>query len=345
MQAEPTPASDAIDIQVGSGDFRYRVAAGWPALPDGMSFVEAAAVSTDSRGRVYVFNRGEHPVAVFTPEGKFLSAWGAESIVRAHGITIGPDDAVYCVDDFDHTVKKFTTDGELLQTLGVSGLPSNTGNTSIDYRTIKHAGEPFNYPTSLAIAPNGDLYITDGYGNARVHHFSKDGRRIQSWGEPGSGPGRFAVPHGIAIDADGVVYVADRENSRLQLFSPEGAYLRSWDNLARPSEVFIDDDQIVYVAELGYRAGMWPGTHPPTPDATGGRLSIFSHQGELLARWGGGATPTAPGDFFAPHDVWVDAQGDIYVSEVMMSAGGNRGLVSPDCHCLQKFIRIRDEET
>lgn len=344
MSGRSTTSSASGPI-VGSAGYRYRVAEDWPALPAKMSFVEVAAVATDSQGRVYVFNRGEHPVAVFTAEGKFLKAWGGDAIVRAHGITIGSDDAVYCVDDFDHTVKKFSTDGELLLKLGVSGLPSDTGATSIDYRTIKYAGGPFYFPTSLAISPSGDLYITDGYGNARVHRFSNEGRLIQSWGEPGNGPGQFAVPHGIAIDAEGIIYVADRENSRLQLFSPEGAYLRSWDNLARPSEVIIDEHQTVYVAELGYRAGMWPGTHPPTPDATGGRLSLFNLQGELLTQWGGGEDPCAAGDFFAPHDVWVDARGDVYVSEVNMSAGGNRGLVSPDCHCLQKFIRINDKHS
>lgn len=343
--SEASPQQGSDSVEVGSSGFRYRVDVGWPRLPASMNFVEVAAVATDSKGRVYVFNRGEHPVAVFTADGEFLKSWGEDAIVRAHGITIGPNDAVYCVDDFDHTVKKFSTEGELLLTLGESGRPSDTGATSIDYRTIKYAGGPFYYPTSLAIAPSGDLYITDGYGNARVHRFSNDGRLIESWGEPGSGPGQFAVPHGIAIDADGIVYVADRENSRLQLFSPEGDYLKSWDNLARPSEVFIDEHQTVYVAELGYRAGMWPGTHPPTPDATGGRLSIFNLQGELLTQWGGGEDPCAAGDFFAPHDVWVDAQGDVYLSEVNMSAGGNRGLVSPDCHCLQKFIRITVENS
>ncbi len=326
---------------VGSGDFRYRVAVGWPRMPAGMDFVEVAAVATDSQGRVYVFNRGKHPVAVFTSDGEFLLAWGKETIVRAHGLMIGPNDAVYCVDDFDHTVKKFTTDGKLLQTLGVRGRPSDTGATSIDYRTIKYSGGPFNYPTDLAIAPNGDLFITDGYGNARVHRFSPDGKLLHSWGEPGAGPGQFHVPHGIAIDTTGIVYVADRENGRVQLFSTEGKYITSWNNLARPSEVFIDRDSIVYVVELGYRAGMWPGTVAPTPDATGGRLSIFNLRGELLARWGGGENPTEPGDFFTPHDVWVDARGDIYVSEVTMSAGGNRGLVARDCHCLQKFVRVK----
>jgi DNA-binding beta-propeller fold protein YncE len=183
------------------------------------------------------------------------------------------------------------------------------------------------------------LYISDGYGNARVHRFSPDGELLGSWGEPGGGPGGFRIPHGIAIDTAGRVYVADRENSRIQRFSPAGEFLDQWTDVARPCEVFIDLQGIVYVAELGYRAGMWPGTEPPHADATGGRLSLFNQEGRLLARWGGGENPCAAGDFFAPHDVWVDSRGSIYVSEVVQSAGGNRGLVPPDCHTLQKFTR------
>jgi DNA-binding beta-propeller fold protein YncE len=313
---------------------------GWPQLPAGWDFVEVAAVATDSADRVYVFNRGDRPVIVFSPDGEFLHAWGEGAFGRAHGITIGPDDAVYCVDDFDHTVKKFTTDGRLLLTLGVSGRGSETGATTLDFRTIRRSGPPFNFPTDLALGPGGDLYVTDGYGNARVHHFSAQGELLRSWGEPGSGPGQFQIPHGIAVDSAGRIYVADRENSRIQRFTLEGEYVDEWRDLARPSEVWIHPQGTVYVAELGYRAGMWPGIPAPHDNAPGGRVSLFDLDGNLLARWGGGETPCAPGDFYAPHDVWVDAQGSIYVSEVTMSAGGNRGLIPRDCHCVQKFVRV-----
>jgi DNA-binding beta-propeller fold protein YncE len=301
--------------------------------------VEVAAVATDSRDRVYVFNRGPRPVIVCSPEGDVLHTWGEGQFARAHGITIGPDDAVWCVDDFDHTVRKFTTDGRLLMTLGESGRFADTGATTVDFRTIRRSGPPFNFPTNLAISPDGVLYVSDGYGNARVHRFSPAGELLGSWGEPGGGPGGFRIPHGIAIDTAGRVYVADRENSRIQRFSPEGEFLDQWTDVARPCEVFLDRQGIVYVAELGYRAGMWPGTEPPHADVTGGRLSLFNQEGRLLARWGGGENPCAAGDFFAPHDVWVDSRGSIYVSEVVQSAGGNRGLVPPDCHTLQKFTR------
>jgi DNA-binding beta-propeller fold protein YncE len=344
MKSDSSADSTSTPVEVGSDAFRYRVAADWPTLPSDWSLVEAVAVATDSRDRVYVFNRGEHPVVIFTPDGELVGSWGEGVFARAHGMTIGPDDAVYCVDDLDHTVKKFSTDGQLLMTLGRSGHFSDTGATSVDYREIRRAGAPFNFPTNLAISPCGDLYVADGYGNARIHRFSSSGELLFSWGEPGDGPGQFQIPHGIAIDRNEIVYVADRENSRIQLFTADGRYLTEWNDVARPCEVFIDGDSNVLVAELGYRAGMWSGTQPPTPPATGGRMSVFTSQGELLARWGGGESPCSPGDFFAPHDVWADSHGNVYVGEVTMSAGGNRGLVSPDCHCVQKFVRQQEKK-
>jgi DNA-binding beta-propeller fold protein YncE len=209
----------------------------------------------------------------------------------------------------------------------------------VDFRTILRTGPPFHYPTNLALSPEGEMYISDGYGNARVHKFSAEGRLLFSWGEPGRGPRQFRVPHGIAVDGQKTVYVADRENSRIQLFTPEGKFLAEWTDVARPCQVFVDGIGNVYVAELGFHAGMWPGTTVPSVDAPGGRVSIFDRHGRLSARWGGGRNPCAPGDFFAPHGIWVDSGGDIYVAEVVMSAGGNRGLVSADCHALQKFVR------
>src|SRR5262249_11013721 len=268
----------------------------------------------------------------------FRGSWGEGLFARPHGLFIGADDAVYCTDDLGHTVRKFTPDGRLLLTLGVRGQPSDTGATGMDYRTVRRAGPPFHYPTNLAVSGTGEPYVSDGYGNARVHKFALDGRLLLSWGEPGAGPGQFQLPHGIAVDRHGVVYVADRENSRVQLFNADGAYLAEWTEVARPCQVFVDGRENVFVAELGFRAGMWPGTTAPTPDAPGGRLSVFDRHGKLLARWGGGLNPCAAGDFYAPHGICVDSHGDVYVAEVVMSAGGNRGLVSPHCHSLQKFV-------
>ncbi len=326
---------------VGRGDFVYAPQLDWCGLPEGRELGEVTSVATDSRDRVFVFARSRDPVLVFGPSGDFQFAWGAGVLTGAHGICIGPDDAVYCTDYLDHTVRKFTPQGQLLMTLGASGSPSDTGATTVDYRHIRRAGPPFNFPTNLALSPGGELYVADGYGNARVHKFSPDGQLLLSWGAPGDAPGQFHVPHGIAIDRAGIVYVADRENSRIQRFDAGGRYLDQWTDVARPCEVFIDPAGFVFVAELGYRAGMFPGNVAPSADASGGRVSIFSPAGELLARWGGGDRPAAAGDFFAPHDVWVDRRGDLYVSEVCYTAGVSRGLIGPDCHTLQKFVRIR----
>jgi DNA-binding beta-propeller fold protein YncE len=319
---------------------RFEAREGWGILPDGWRFVEVAGVAIDSHDRVFVFNRGEHPVIIFDRDGRFICSWGEDLFARPHGITIGPDDTVYCTDDLDHTVKTFTPEGELVGMFGKSGCPSDTGATSMDFRTICKAGPPFHYPTNLALAADGSSYISDGYGNARIHRYSPDGIHLSSWGEPGNGPGEFRLPHGIAVGPDGTVVVADRENSRLQFFSPDGQFLTEWTDVARPCQVLVDAGGRVYVAELGFRAGMWPGTTAPGPDAPGGRVSVFDHDGRLLARWGGGSNPCAPGDFFAPHDLCLDSRGDLYVGEVTWSAGGNRGVVPADCHSLQKFARL-----
>jgi DNA-binding beta-propeller fold protein YncE len=326
------------NVLVGSGELRYEVLARWEELPSGWGFGEVAGVATDSRDRVYVFSRGEHPVTVFDREGRFVTSWGEGVFRRAHGITIGPDDAVYCTDDLDHTVRKFTPDGRLLLTLGSSGRPADTGIDGIDYRTIRRGGPPFHRPTNMALAADGSLYVTDGYGNARVHKFAADGRLLFSWGEPGNRPGQFNLPHGIALDRSGRVYVADRENSRIQLFSPEGEYLAEWTDVARPMQVVIDRQDRVFVVEVGWRAGLFPWLTPPTPEAPTARLSVFDLQGRLLSRWGGSGDPCAPGNFFAPHDLCIDSRGDLYVGEVILSAGGNRGMVPADCHAMQKFV-------
>ncbi|HTU26232.1 MAG TPA: peptidyl-alpha-hydroxyglycine alpha-amidating lyase family protein [Pirellulales bacterium] len=334
-----TPATQNQTI-VGHGQLRFAADSTWCQLPAGEELGEVIGVATDSLDRVFLFTRTPNRLRVFDREGKYLHTWHDVPFVRPHGIHIGPDDTVYLTDDSDHTVRRLTPEGKLLMTLGLSGRPSDTGSTGFDYRTIRRAAGPFNLPTNVALSPDGEIYVSDGYGNARVHRYSPDGRLLQTWGEPGAGPGQFHVPHGIAVDRQGIVYVADRENSRLQRFTSDGKFIDQWTDVARPCEVFIDREGRVFVAELGYYAGMFPGNVPPSPDAPGGRLSIFSPAGELLARWGGGANPCAAGDFWSPHDVWIDSRGDFYVCEVNHTTGIRTGLVGTDSHTLQKFTAL-----
>jgi DNA-binding beta-propeller fold protein YncE len=325
---------------VGSGKLRYTAHADWASLPPGASFVEVVGIATDADDCAYVFSRGEQPVMVFAPDGRYLRGWGENVFTRPHGITIAPDGSIYCTDDQDHTVRKFSPEGKLLMTLGTSGQPSDTGIDGMDYRTIRRPAGPFNMPCNLAIAPDGGLYVCDGYGNARVHRFTAEGKYELSWGEVGDHPGAFNLPHGIAVDRQSRVYVADRENSRIQIFSPEGKFLTQWTDTGRPMQVFIDANDLAYVCDVGFRAGRFPWNPAPPEPVRGAYTSIFDLEGKLLSRWGGSADPCAAGDFFAPHGICVDSKGAIYVGEVVMSAGGRKGLVPATCHSLQKFVPV-----
>jgi sugar lactone lactonase YvrE len=237
-------------------------------------------------------------------------------------------------------VRKFTPDGTLLLTLGSPGIASDTGIDWLDYRTIRQPAGPFNLPTNLAVAPDGSLYVSDGYGNCRVHRFDPAGHLLYSWGESGTGPGQFQLPHGIAVDSGGQVYVADRENSRVQIFSAEGTWLREWTDTARPMQIRFDNRGIAWICDVGWKAGRFPWQTPPADPPEGAHVRAFDPQGRLVAKFGGSDDPCAPGQFFAPHDLCLDSRGSIYVGEVVQSAGGNRGLVDPTCHTIQKFERI-----
>jgi DNA-binding beta-propeller fold protein YncE len=326
---------------ISSNGIEFEALQGWEQLPEGWSFVEVAGVATDSADRVYVFSRGDHPVLVFDRDGRFLDAWGEGVFANAHGICIGPDDTVYCADNMDHTVRIFRTDGTLLRTLGTVGTPSDTGFAAWT-NPVERAAGPFNMVTNAAPAPDGRLYVADGYGNAAVHVFDGDGNHLFSWGEPGTGPGQFRLPHGIAIDRRGRVYIADRENSRIQIFTSEGAFIDEWRNVLRPDDLFIDAEENLYVAELGFRAGrMSRKMMAPIPEhEPHARVSILTLDGEVQTRFGGDE-PCASGSFFAPHGIWADSRGDLYVGEVGMSAGARSGLIPLDCHSLQKFVRVR----
>lgn len=313
---------------------RFRAVPNWGHLPDGWTLREVAGVATDSQDRVYVYNRGDHPVIIFDTDGNFLDAWGQGQFVRPHGITITPSDEIWLTDDKDHTVRKYSTSGKLLQTLGISGQHSDTGFQEFDYRTIEYGGPPFYYPTNVALNAAGDLFITDGYGNARVHHFTARGQIVNSWGEPGVEAGQFQIPHGIALDAWGAVVVADRENSRLQFFSQEGAFVGEITGIARPCNVCVDDTGHLYVAEVGYQAGLWRWLTKDT-SAPSARVSVFDPEGHLVTRWGN-PDPMAIDGFFALHDICLDSHGSLYLGEVTISAGGK-----VDYPCLRKYERLK----
>lgn len=327
------------DYIVGTAPYHYRPVPDWPKLPDNWELIDVVGVATDSQDRVFVFSRSPHPLIVFDSGGNIQRWWGEDMFVRPHGLHIAADDTLYLTDDDGHAVYHCTADGDLLRTFGTPGQASDTGIEGADFRTIQQAGPPFNRPTNVAIDDRGRLFVTDGYCNARVHRFSPEGELELSWGAPGNGPSEFNVPHAVAIDPRGRLLVADRENSRIQVFTPDGKLLTVWTNVARPNHMHIDPSGHVFMAETGWHAGLYPWT-APQPDKTGGRVSIFNLDGKLISQWGGGHEPCAPHDFFAPHTIWVDSRGDVYVGEVTWSAGGNEGMVPRDCPPLKKFKRL-----
>ncbi len=303
------------------------------------TFSEVVDVAVDADDNVYVFTRGVLPIMIFDKNGAFLDGWGDRSdhfFSNPHGITAGLDGFIYTADTGNQVCRKWTVDGKLLLTLG-----RHNNNAP------PHSGTPFNWPTQLTVASNGDLYASDGYFNSHIHCFDPDGTLKFSWGGHGSEPGEFDVVHSVYVDwSDGdKIYASDRYNNRVQIFQSDGTYIGEWGGLEMPNGVRRGNDGLFYIAELGHR------------------VTVRDKDG-VVARWGedaevddvvtGGfplALPTAPsmnpplrgkvmkepgaGMFCAPHGIAVDSEGSIYVAEVSESwAGLDRGDRS-----IQKFVR------
>jgi streptogramin lyase len=221
--------------------------------------------------------------------------------------------------------------------LGKKDQPSDTGWVpkpgfkgleGLNLESIKRGGPPFNRPTGVAVSSSGEIYVADGYGNARVHKFTPDGSLLFSWGEPGHAPGQFWLPHSVWVDKQERVWICDRQANRIQIFDSKGEFLDQWTNLLLPANLVIDEkEEIVYVAEISRR------------------VSIFTIEGKLLARWGegtyihqrstNGQEEDPPPLFLAPHGITVDSRGDIYVGDIAWGVGGvDRGPKT-----VQKFAR------
>jgi sugar lactone lactonase YvrE len=316
-----------MTIRLGSGAFTYEVIGDWAKLPEGWSFLEVADVAVDSQDRVYVFSRGEHPMIIFDRDGNFLTSWGEGLFKRPHGLTIGPDDTLYCVDDVGQTVRKFTLDGQVLMTLGTPGKSARF-----------QSGLPFNLPTKVALHPDtGDIYVADGYGNSRVHKYSPDGKLLLSWGEPGSDPGEFNLVHSLCTDKQGYVYVADRENHRVQIFDPDGNYVTQWNNLHRPCGLHIEGNRedLCYVGELAPALSInkdYPNLGP--------RISIYTLAGERRARLGDIRAGEEPHQFWAPHGIATDSRGDLYIGEVSWSFTGRNMQPPRELRSFRKLVRL-----
>ena len=312
-------------VAAATAETRFEPVVGWPAVPHGMSFREATSVGVGPDGRVYVFSRGQWPVTVFDADGCFLDTWGAGEFVRPHGIAFDLEGNLWLTDVGLHTVQKRTPGGKVLMQIGTPRTPAPL-----------HSGIPFNQPTQVAVHPRtGELFVSDGYGNSSVHHFTPGGTLIKSWGAPGDGPGQFSLPHALCFVGDDQLLVADRENFRLQLFTLDGE-LVTQKHLHKPQALFagLGDDTNIYVAE---------GRTVPLMEAAmrlGRKVTVLDRELNEVTRIGNETGGEMPDQFISPHGMAVDGEGSIYVAEVSYTALGSRLATPQEVVSLRKWRRV-----
>lgn len=284
----------------------YSVDTNWPIWPNNWEVGDVADVAVTEQNTAIAFLRTPQPMIAVLDiySGHVVATWGQGAFMHPHALRLAPDKTLYCTDDGDHTVRRFTLDGGLLQVFGTPGKPSPF-----------MSGRPFNRCTQAAIAPNGDVWIADGYGNGQVHRFTEEGAFITSIGKPGAGPGEFNLPHDIETDEEGNLLVVDRENHRIQIFTDEGAYVDEWRNLHRPSCLQIASDGGWIVGEIGPVLSSNRGAPNLGP-----RLSFLDNSGTLVGRFGSDGPGLKPHQFLSPHGLAIDGEGAIYVADVGKTA-------------------------
>src|SRR5438132_10250739 len=304
--------ADAIHAQ----DNPYRLAEGWAQLPSGMKFGGVISTDVDARGNIWVFHRAAPEILQFAPSGKLLKSFGAGMFVNPHGMAIDRDGNLWVTDaqakeGKGQQVFKLNPDGKVLMTLGKAGVAAEGPDT-------------FNGPTDVVIAPNGDIFVSDGHvanANGRIVKFSKDGKFIKTWGKKGKGPGELDTPHAITMDSRGRLFVADRGNSRVQIFDQDGKFIDQWKQFGRPSGLFIDKNDVLYVVDSqsnamlnpGFKRGLYVGS------AKDGKVSAFVPFSEPDPNKNNNA---------GMEGVTADSAGNVYVGETTTQI-------------LKKFVRGR----
>lgn len=285
----------------------------WPQLTSEDVLGLCSGVGVDAQNRVFIFHRRTQvwttpfpteriagtTVSVFDgPSGKLLNSWGAGFFVMPHGLSLDHEGNVWLTDVGLHQVFKFTAEGKLLLTLGEAGKPG-------DDQTH------FNRPTDVAVLPNGSFYVSDGYLNTRVVKFSAKGEYEFEWGAKGNQPGEFHLPHGIALDSTGKVYVCDRSNARLQIFDGQGKFLAEWKGpqIGRPYGVAVDAQDHVFLVD---------GGDPSLKAKDRSKVVELDASGRVLDTFG--SRGKGPGQFQTGHDIAVGPDGAVYVAD----SGGKR---------------------
>jgi DNA-binding beta-propeller fold protein YncE len=266
----------------------HKVVPNWPQLPKGWNFGECSGVDVDKDDNVWVFHRGKRPVMQFDKTGKLLQAWEEVPVTSSHGIRVGPDGNIWAVDVAGHTLFTFTPEGRIVQVIGAAGKSAGTMQSK----------DVFNRPTGIAFGPSGDYYVSDGYVNSRVVRFGRDGIYQKQWGQKGAADGEFNLVHDVTIDSRGRVYVADRENRRVQVFDADGKFLTKWTDVGSPWGLYhVARENAIYMAD-GYA----------------NRIVKLNLEGQIVGVLG--SYGKQPGKLDFAHNIAVDSAGSIYVVEI-----------------------------
>jgi DNA-binding beta-propeller fold protein YncE len=301
----PNNASAQTPGESPGGHVRCVVDATWPQKPASFTWGAMSGIAVDAKDQVYIFNRSEPTVQVYRADGTLVRSWSTANPMGTHHIKFDPDGNVWLADFRSHVVQKYSPVGKHLLTLGEAGVPGcDEGH--------------FDGPTDMAFLPNGDVFISDGYGNRRVVHFDREGRFVKAWGEEGTGPGEFALPHAIAIDSHQRLYVADRNNARIQVFNTQGELVAVWDDLMMPWGFAVtNNDEIWVCGSSGVRQPSGDGwIITPPPDQL---LMKLNPDGKVLLRVSLDKTvaaPGKPGEVDWLHSIAVDSKGNIYLGDI-----------------------------
>ncbi|MFB0552913.1 MAG: peptidyl-alpha-hydroxyglycine alpha-amidating lyase family protein [Phycisphaerae bacterium] len=291
-------------VQQSSTSLNYAVDVTWPQKPDHFKWGQMPGITVDNQDHVYIFTRSRPAVQVYQADGKFLRAWNVEDFGGAHYIRLGPEGNVWTANINSHVVRKYSPEGELLLTLG------EPGQAGADRRH-------FDRPTDMVVLPTGDIFVSDGYGNRRVIHFDSMGKYVNQWGQEGTKPGQFALPHSIVADSHGRLYVADRENARIQVFDTKGNLLDVWADLMIPWGLWLTKKEELWVcgsSPVKDDTGKWL-VYPPSDQV----LMKLSLKGKVLLRVPLKKTTVPPGkvgELNWVHAIAVDSQGNLYLGDI-----------------------------
>ena len=293
----------------GQDDYRYELIPNWgEAALEKWDLSNIPSVVIDNDDNVYVACRSASKVFLLSSEGELLNVFAEDICRRMHHACLDSKGRFYLVDETSHVVYRFNKSFQIDMVIGEKDVPSETGCPGRNYLDVTHGGLPFHNPTGVAVAKNGDIYISDGYGNSRVHKFSENGTLLNSWGEPGAGRGEFHLPHAVTLSPkEDLLFVTDRENGRIQLFDLDGNYINELSGLYRPTSVIVTDDSIV-VSEL---------VHSSCFVGAPSRVKIFNRNGNLISTLVGETEfEDSTLGFHAAHGIALDGNNSLYVTDI-----------------------------